>query len=351
MNILVTGGLGYIGSHTIVELQTAGHDVTCIDNCSNSSLLTYDNIVKITGKDFRYYNLDLHLEPSTSNIWPDFSAYDAVIHFAAMKSVGESMIRPGVYYKNNLNSTLQILEHMKRGNTKNLVFSSSCTVYGEPESCPVTEVFPIKPPSSVYGHTKQICEDIINNFHLEHDYNNLNLRYFNPVGAHASGEIGELPNGVPDNLMPYVTQTAVGKRDKLTIFGNTYDTPDGTCIRDYIHVVDLAQAHVKAVELLHEKNSTGFKDHVNLGTGNGYSVNEIVDTFERENDIKVTREYGPPRSGDITEVYADPSYALQLLGWEAKLGLKEMVTSAWKWEKTRSGDLPDIPINGCGDNQ
>ena len=333
MNIVVTGGFGYIGSHTVTELIKSGHTVYVVDNHSNSDPSVKTRLEKLTCFRIESSEQDLkNLYPSSS-VASLFREADAVIHFAAHKSVGESMQSPMKYYQNNVHGTCNLLNMVKKSGIKNFVFSSSCTVYGEPDNCPVTEAFPIKPPSSVYGHTKQICEDIINNLHLEHEFNSLNLRYFNPVGAHPSGLIGEAPNGVPDNLMPYVTQTAAGKRDKLTIFGNTYDTPDGTCIRDYIHVVDLAKAHVKAVEFLNDKKSTGFKDNVNLGTGNGYSVNQIVDTFEKENNVQIKRVYGPPRSGDITEVYADPSYAYQLLEWEAKLELKDMVTSAWKWEQ------------------
>lgn len=335
MNIIVTGGFGYIGSHTVVELLKSGHTVYIIDDHSNSDASVRTRLEKLTSMRIKCSDQDLQLltNPNLFFNAEFFHEADAVIHFAAYKSVGESMKQPIKYYQNNVGGTCNLLNMVKHTDIKNFVFSSSCTVYGEPDNCPVTEAFPIKPPSSVYGHTKQICEDIINNLHLEHKFNSLNLRYFNPVGAHASGLIGEAPNGVPDNLMPYVTQTAAGKRDKLTIFGNTYDTPDGTCIRDYIHVVDLAKAHVKAVEFLNDKKSTGFKDNVNLGTGNGYSVNQIVDTFEKENNVQIKRVYGPPRSGDITEVYADPSYAYQLLEWEAKLELKDMVTSAWKWEQ------------------
>ena len=333
MVIVVTGGFGYIGSHTVVELIKAGHTVYVVDNHSNSDASVKTRLEQLTSFRINSSEQDLRNISPSSSVVSLFHEADAVIHFAAHKSVGESMKVPIKYYQNNVHGTCNLLNIVKHAGIKNFVFSSSCTVYGEPDSCPVTEAFPIKPPSSVYGHTKQICEDVINNLHLEHEFNSLNLRYFNPVGAHTSGLIGDAPNGIPDNLMPYVTQTAIGKRDKLTIFGNTYDTPDGTCIRDYIHVVDLAKAHVKAVEFLNDKNTTGFKDNVNLGTGNGYSVNQIVDTFEKENNVQIKREYGPPRSGDITEVYADPSYAYQLIGWEAELELKDMVTSAWKWEQ------------------
>lgn len=339
MRVLVTGGFGYIGSHTVVELHEAGHEVFIIDNCSNSSASVGSSLEKIIGKKIpNYSSIDLKdKQPLFSLLDPNGSwgGIDAIIHFAASKAVGESMEQPLKYYENNVGGTGNLLQAAKRADIPHFVFSSSCTVYGEPDECPVTENFPIKPPSSVYGHTKQICEDIINNAHREFAFNSLNLRYFNPVGSHSSGLIGDAPTGVPDNLMPYITQTAAGVRDKLTIFGNTYDTPDGTCIRDYIHVVDLAKAHVLAVEFLHGEKTLqnfGYRDNINLGTGTGYSVNEIVDTFERENNIKIKREYGPPRAGDITEVYADPSYALQILNWEAKLDLKDMVKSAWNFQ-------------------
>lgn len=336
MKVLVTGGFGYIGSHTVVELINTGHDVYIIDNCSNSSATVGSKLEKILNKEItNYSSIDLKCKNAIFRLLEDWPNIDAIIHFAASKSVSESMSRPLEYYENNVGGTCNLLQAAKYFNIKHFVFSSSCTVYGDPDTYPVTENFPIKPPSSVYGHTKQICEDIINNTHGEFEFNSLNLRYFNPVGCHDTGLIGDDPNGVPDNLMPYITQTAIGKRDKLTIFGNTYDTPDGTCIRDYIHVVDLARAHVLAIEFLSKLNKFGHKDNINLGTGNGYSVNEIVDTFENVNNIKIKREYGPPRKGDLPKIYADPSYAFQKLGWGAKKDLTAMVQSAWKYQTTK----------------
>lgn len=336
MKVLVTGGLGYIGSHTVVELVNNGHDVYIIDNCSNSSAGVGSKLEKILNCSLtNYSSIDLKCKNSLLNLLKEWPTLDAIIHFAASKAVGESMSKPLEYYENNVGGTCNLLQAAKLFNIKHFVFSSSCTVYGEPDTYPVTENFPIKPPSSVYGHTKQICEDMINNTHGEFEFNNLNLRYFNPVGSHDTGLIGDDPSGVPDNLMPYITQTAIGKRDKLTIFGNTYDTPDGTCIRDYIHVVDLAQAHVLAIEFLNKLKDPGHKDNVNLGTGNGYSVNEIVDTFESVNKIKINREYGPPRKGDLPKIYADPSYAFQKLGWVAKKDLTDMVQSAWKYQTNK----------------
>jgi len=329
VRVLVTGGFGYIGSHTVVELIQSGHDVYIIDNHSNSDPGVKQHVEKITGTDIPSDIIDIqHLDfPTHVHL-----KFDAVIHFAAHKSVGESMKEPMKYYQNNVHGTCNLLQAIKKAEIKNLVFSSSCTVYGDPDTCPVTEKFPIKPPSSVYGHTKQICEDIINNFHKEYEYNSYNLRYFNPVGSHESGLIGDAPTGVPDNLMPYITQTAARVRDKLTIFGDTYDTPDGTCIRDYIHVVDLAKAHVLAVENL-TTFQPGVKDNINLGTGTGYSVKEMVDTFEKVNNVKIPHEIGPKRDGDLPKIYADPVYAYDVLGWRATHGLEDMVRSAWKYEQ------------------
>ena len=332
-SVIVTGGLGYIGSHTVVELLNANYNVVVADNLSNSSTKVIDGIHKITGKNIEFIDLDIRdyfkLESLIGLYQLDTVG---VIHFAACKSVGESMKQPSKYYDNNVTGTNNLLKAMKRYKADNLVFSSSCTVYGQADDLPVTEQTPQKPAESVYGRTKQICEQMIKDFHREHEFNSILLRYFNPIGAHETAYIGELPNGTPDNLLPYVTQTAAGERDLFTVFGDDYDTKDGTCIRDYIHVVDLAKAHVKAMEVNVKKNLKA--EPVNLGTGKGYSVKEVLNSFEKENEIKVNTHYGNRRNGDIEAIYADPSYAYDLLGWEAELGLKEMVQSAWNWQKT-----------------
>lgn len=333
--VIVTGGLGYIGSHTVVELLNANYDVVVADNLSNSSEKVINGIQKITGKNIEFVNLDIRdyfkLESLIGLYQLDTVG---VIHFAACKSVGESMKEPSKYYDNNVTGTNNLLKAMKRYKANNLVFSSSCTVYGQADDLPVTEQTPQKPAESVYGRTKQICEQMIKDFHREHDFNSILLRYFNPIGAHETAYIGELPNGTPDNLLPYVAQTASGQRDLLTVFGTDYNTKDGTCVRDYLHVVDLAKAHVKALEISSKKNLKA--EPVNLGTGTGYSVKEVLETFEKENNIKVNTHYGNRRKGDVEAIYADPSYAKELLNWEAELGLKEMVTSVWKWQNNIS---------------
>lgn len=334
MRVLVTGGLGYIGSHTVVELITAGHDVVIIDNLSNSSREVLHGIrraVDPLSLPDQFHRLDLRDKSHVDRVFCEYDI-DCVIHFAACKSVGESMIDPEKYYDNNVCGTLNLLTSIRDHDVKNLIFSSSCTVYGQADQLPITEQTPIKPAASVYGRTKQICEQMIEDWHLNHDFNSMLLRYFNPIGAHESACIGERPNGVPDNLIPYVTQAAAGKRDKITVHGTDYDTPDGTAIRDYIHVVDLARAHAQAVRVC----SGGRKfraEPINLGTGNGYSVKQVLDTFEKCNNIKLNIEYGPRRVGDITAAWADVSHAAQILGWRAELGLDQMVTSAWCWEQ------------------
>ena len=331
--IVVTGGLGYIGSHTVVELLNEGYEVVIIDNLSNSSEDVIDGIRAITKKSVHFFNVDIRdYDQLESAIGYYQQSIIGIIHFAACKSVGESMKCPSKYYDNNVAGTNNLLMVMNRYNIKNLIFSSSCTVYGQADELPITEKTPQKPAESVYGRTKQICEQMITDFHIEHDFNSVLLRYFNPIGSHESSLIGELPNGIPDNLIPYVTQTASGKREKLIVFGTDYDTPDGTCIRDYIHVVDLAKAHVKAIEICNKEQFKAIP--INLGTGNGYSVKEVIDTFEKENKIKLNVEYGERREGDITSAYADASLAFELLNWKAELGLKEMVKSAWNWEQT-----------------
>jgi UDP-glucose 4-epimerase len=331
--VIVTGGLGYIGSHTVVELLNANYDVVVIDNLSNSSEIVIDRIKAITKKSFDFIDIDIrdYIKIESAIGFYQQSTV-GVIHFAACKSVGESMKNPSKYYDNNVTGTNNLLMAMKRYKADNLVFSSSCTVYGQADDLPVTEQTPQKPAESVYGRTKQINEQMIKDFHNEHNFNSILLRYFNPIGAHESSLIGELPNGTPDNLLPYVAQTAAGERDLLTVFGTDYNTKDGTCIRDYIHVVDLAKAHVTAMNTSVEKNLKA--EPVNLGTGTGYSVKEVLETFETENNVKVNTHFGNRRKGDIESVYADPSYAEKLLGWKATLGLKEMVTSVWNWQKT-----------------
>lgn len=330
MKILVTGGLGYIGSHTVVELQHAGHSVIVVDNCSNADTQVLRGITSITGwpVDFEYVDIR-NLDQLTSGL-EKYETIDAVIHFAAKKSVGESENKPLDYYDNNVTGTVNLLRFVKEWNIPRFIFSSSCTVYGEPEHLPVCENESIKTPASVYGHTKQLCEQIIQNSMKEHEFGVMLLRYFNPVGAHPSARIGELPHGVPDNLVPYVTQTAAGLRDQLVIHGNDYDTPDGTCIRDYLHVVDLAKAHVMAVTKCEAFQATA----VNLGTGTGYSVKQVIDTFERVNDIKLNYKYGPRRAGDVPEIYNDPTYAAKILGWHAEKDLDTMLVDAWRWQQT-----------------
>lgn len=333
--VIVTGGLGYIGSHTVVELLNEEYEVVVIDNLSNSSENVIDGIRAITKKSVHFFDIDIRdYDKLEGAIGYYQQSIVGVIHFAACKSVGESMKEPSKYYDNNVAGTNNLLMLMKKYKVPTLVFSSSCTVYGETDDLPVTEQSSIKPAESVYGRTKQINEQMIKDFHLEYNFNSILLRYFNPIGAHESALIGELPNGTPDNLLPYISQTASGERKEFTVFGTNYDTKDGTCIRDYIHVVDLAKAHIVAMKTSAEKKLKS--EAVNLGTGKGYSVKEVLHAFETENDVKVNTIYGKKRKGDVEAIYADPSYAKELLNWEAELGLKEMVTSVWKWQKTIS---------------
>ena len=331
--ILVTGGTGYIGSHTVVELIGAGHEPIIIDDLSNSEVSVLDGIEQITGRRPVFYEEDAGNREAVEKIFSAHPDIRAIIHFAAFKAVGESVVKPLAYYKNNLYSTINLLECMLAADIPHFVFSSSCTVYGQPDELPVSESAPIKQAESPYGNTKQMCEDILKNVAAATALKAICLRYFNPVGAHESALIGELPRGVPNNLMPYITQTAIGKREKLTVFGTDYNTPDGSGIRDYIHVVDLAKAHVKACErLIAEQNKTPI-EFFNLGTGRGNSVLEVINAFERVNGVKVNYDIGPRRAGDIEKVYADTSYSNEELGWKAALGLDEMVASAWKWEQ------------------
>ncbi len=332
MKILVTGGTGYIGSHTVVELQNKGYEVIIVDNLSNSYEYVVDQIEKITGKRPTFHKFDLVDESKTRAFFKENSDLSGIIHFAASKAVGESMAKPLLYYRNNLQSLINILEGMKENSIENLVFSSSCTVYGQPDELPVKETSPIKEAWSPYGNTKQMSEQIIRFAVEAHHLKSISLRYFNPIGAHSSALIGELPIGIPNNLVPFITQTAIGKREKLKVFGSDYSTPDGTAIRDYIHVVDLAQAHVVAVDRMTRKMSTKPFEVFNLGTGNGFSVLEVIRSFEKSTGQKLNYEIVDRRPGDIEKVWADTSYANEVLGWKAQRGIDEMMSSAWNWE-------------------
>lgn len=334
MKILVTGGTGYIGSHTVVELQQKGFEVIIIDNLSNSYIDVVDSIEKITGIRPGFENIDLTNEEKTLNFFRHNSDLAGIIHFAAFKAVGESMEKPLEYYSNNLQSLINVLKGMEENNIKNIVFSSSCTVYGQPDDLPVTENAPIKKAWSPYGNTKQIAEDIINSVCELSDIKGILLRYFNPIGAHESALIGELPIGVPNNLIPFITQTAIGIRNELSVFGDDYNTPDGTAIRDYIHVVDLANAHVIAVERMVSEKCKSVVEVFNLGTGNGFSVLEVIQSFEKVAEQRLNYKIVPKRSGDIEQVWADTTYANEELGWKVQKSLDEMMLSAWVWEKT-----------------
>lgn len=338
--ILVTGGSGYIGSHTVVELFNAGYTPLIVDNLSNSNIKILDQIERIIGIKPEFHQLDLCDEMATRNFILSQPDIKGVIHFAASKAVGESVADPLKYYYNNFFSLINLLNAYKQKSI-NFVFSSSCTVYGEPDILPVSESAPVKKATSPYGNTKQIAEEILaETASAYNNYNIIALRYFNPVGAHHSALIGELPNGVPQNLLPFITQTAIGKREKLTVFGNDYDTIDGSCIRDYIHVVDLAKAHVAAIGLLEKGNPNGKYDVFNVGTGNGYSVLEAISAFEKASGQKLNYEFGPRREGDIIKVWGDVTKSSKELNWTAELGIDEMMSSAWEWEKY----LRDNPI-------
>jgi UDP-glucose 4-epimerase len=334
--ILVTGGTGFIGSHTVVELQHNGYNVIIVDNLSNSTIDVLDNIAAISGIKPFFEQFDLADQALTADFFRRNTDIDGIIHFAAFKAVGESMAKPLDYYRNNLQSLINLLEGMKTHNIPNIVFSSSCTVYGQPDQLPVTEEAPLKPAWSAYGNTKQMCEDILRFTVAAHDINSIALRYFNPIGAHHSALIGELPLGVPGHLVPFITQTAIGKRECLSVFGNDYDTPDGTAVRDYIHVVDLAKAHVIAVERMLSKKGKSKLEIFNLGTGNGFSVLEVINAFERVSGVKLNYKIVPRRPGDIEKVWADTNFANIELGWKAEKGIDEMMLSSWEWEKALS---------------
>ena len=332
--VLVTGGTGYIGSHTCVELLSEGYEVVIIDNLYNSERSVLDGIEKIAGIRPELEVFDLCDHGRLEKFFTDNKGISAVIHFAAYKAVGESVRKPLDYYRNNLVSLMNLLELMKKYDVQNFVFSSSCTVYGQPEKLPVSESSPLQPATSPYGNTKQIGEEIIKDTVISDNFiKAVALRYFNPIGAHPSAIIGELPRGVPENLVPYITQTAIGLRDELKVFGNDYDTPDGYCIRDYLHVVDLAKAHVTAVKrLLGGKNKSGF-EVFNLGTGQGVSVMEAIKSFEKVSGIKLKYKVTGRRPGDIEKIWADPSFANSELGWKTISTLDEAMKTAWDWEK------------------
>jgi len=332
-NILVTGGLGYIGSHTVVELQTEGFDVIIIDNLSNSSLEVLDRITSITNKKPVFFNIDLKNKNAVQDFFQN-NIIDGVIHFAASKAVGESVQIPLDYYENNIGSLVYLLQELKAKKINNFIFSSSCTVYGQADELPITEKAPIKPAESPYGNTKKMGEEIIKDATKVSDLNAIALRYFNPIGAHKSAEIGELPIGVPQNLIPYVTQTAAGIREELSVFGDDYPTKDGTAIRDYIHVVDLAKAHIVALKRLLKNNNKSNFEIFNLGTGTGNSVLEVIKSFEKVSGQKLNYKIAPRREGDITSAYADTSFANTELNWKAELTLDDALLSAWKWQQT-----------------
>jgi UDP-glucose 4-epimerase len=333
--ILVTGGTGYIGSHTAVELLNEGYEVVIIDNLSNSEKWIADRIEQITNKKVSLHIFDICDTVKLREMLAKTPNIKAIINFAAYKAVGESVEKPLDYYRNNVVSLINLLEAMKECNIPNIVFSSSCTVYGQPEKLPVTEQSPILKATSPYGNTKQMCEDIITDtIAVNPTLKSILLRYFNPIGAHPSALIGELPRGVPNNLVPFITQTAMGKRKELKVFGNDYNTPDGSCIRDYIDVVDLAKAHVVAVNRLLENKPESNIEIFNLGTGNGISVIEMIDAFEKASGVKVPHQIVGRRAGDVEKVWADTSKANKILGWKAEIPLIETLRAAWNWEKT-----------------
>ncbi|MDE5773689.1 MAG: UDP-glucose 4-epimerase GalE [Muribaculaceae bacterium] len=331
--ILVTGGTGYIGSHTVVELQQAGYQVVIIDNLSNSNIKVLDGIYNITGIRPEFVQGDVTDIVTLRHLFETHRDIKGIINFAASKAVGESVQKPILYYRNNLVSLLNLLELMPEYGVKGIVFSSSCTVYGEPDVNPIDETAPIKPATSPYGNTKQISEEIITDtIHSGAPIKSIILRYFNPVGAHPSGEIGELPLGVPNNLIPYLTQTAAGIRERLTVFGDDYNTPDGSCIRDFIDVVDLAKAHVVAMQRMLDNEDTDPVEIFNLGTGHGLSVLELIDSFQRATGVNVPYVIGPRREGDIEQIWAIPDKANKVLGWVADTPIDQTMQNAWRWQ-------------------
>ena len=333
MKILVTGGLGFIGSHTVVELQNEGFEVIVVDNLSNTSLSVLDGIQNITGIVPAFEQLDLRDKQKVSDFFNRHTDIEGVIHFAASKAVGESVGNPLLYYENNINVLVYILQELEKKATANLIFSSSCTVYGQAETMPITEDSSVQTAMSPYGNTKQIGEEIIIDAAKATHINAILLRYFNPIGSHPSAEIGELPLGVPQNLVPFITQTGIGLRQELSVYGNDYPTPDGTAVRDYIHVVDLAKAHVIAMQRLLNKKNVAKVETFNLGTGTGSSVLEVIHAFEKVSGQKLPYKIVARREGDITEAYANTHKANTILGWKAESTLEEAMASAWKWEQ------------------
>lgn len=329
--ILVTGGLGYIGSHTVVALQEKGYDVVIVDNLVNSSLEILERITKITNIKPSFEQIDLRDKSAVVSLFDKYQALAGIIHFAAFKAVGESVAKPLDYYENNLNTLVYLLQKVVEKNIP-FIFSSSCTVYGEAKQMPIFEDAPVQPAISPYGNTKQIGEEIVLDVAKSTAIKAILLRYFNPIGAHKSGLIGELPNGVPQNLVPFITQTAIGKREKLSVFGNDYPTPDGTCIRDYIHVVDLAEAHVVGLERLLNNLNANAVEIFNLGTGKGSSVLEVIQAFERVTNQKLNYQIVDRREGDVIQAYADTTKAREVLGWQTHLSLDEALKSSWDWE-------------------
>ncbi len=333
--ILVTGGTGYIGSHTTVELQNAGYDVVIIDNLSNSNENVLDGIESITGIRPAFVKGDCTDIETLRRLFRENPGIRGIINFAASKAVGESVHKPLLYYRNNLNTLINLLECMPEYGVKGIVFSSSCTVYGEPDMNPIDETAPIKPATSPYGNTKQISEEIITDYVASGaPVKSIILRYFNPIGAHPSAKIGELPVGVPQNLVPYLTQTAAGIRKELTVFGDDYDTPDGSCVRDYIDIVDLAKAHVTAMKRMLDGEDTDAIEIFNLGTGRGLSVLELINAFEKSTGVKVPHHIGPRREGDIEKIWAAPAKANEVLGWTAEVPVEETMRNAWAWQCT-----------------
>ena len=338
MKILVTGGAGFIGSHTLIELVEAGHAPVVVDNLSNSSPKAIERVEKIVGKTIPFYNVDIRDREGLEKVFAE-NTFDCCIHFAGLKAVGESVQKPWEYYENNIGGTLVLVDVMRKHGCKNIIFSSSATVYGAPETMPITEDCPKGTVTNPYGWTKYMLEQVLSDIQkADPEWNVVLLRYFNPIGAHKSGTIGEDPNGIPNNLMPYITQVAVGKLPQLGVFGNDYPTHDGTGVRDYIHVVDLAKGHVCALQAIAKKCGLGI---YNLGTGQGYSVLDLVKAFEAATGVKVPYVIKPRRSGDVAECWSDPSKAAKELGWKAQYGVQEMCEDAWRWQKNNPNGYRD----------